>query len=140
MEKLKRKHENFARSYNALNNSILVLNNLSTKVSKNEHNVITAGVIKHFELAYETAWKFLKQYLELKMAIEIASPKAVFKSCYEYKILPLDLVQMLIVLADDRNLTVHIYDQATAEEVCKEIVEHYKALGKILEILNITKE
>ena len=27
-------------------------------------DLLSAGVIQHFELAYETPWKFLKQYLD----------------------------------------------------------------------------
>ncbi len=37
-----------------------------------------AGTVQHFEMAYETCWKFLKIYLEIKYDVEENSPKSVF--------------------------------------------------------------
>jgi nucleotidyltransferase substrate binding protein (TIGR01987 family) len=134
MEALSIKYTNFLKAYKALDRAIKVLERSIHHVPQDMHDTIVAGVIKHFELAYETAWKFLKQYLESALGIEVASPKAVFRACYEYKILPQDVTDNLIKLANDRNLTAHIYDQATAEEICKAVTCHYHALSKVVEL------
>ena len=136
MEALNRKYNNFLKAYKALDKSFDILKKLKPELSKDEYAVFMSGVIKHFEMAYETAWKFLKLYLEVKFAFELTSPKAVFRACYEYKILTVEVVNDLIKLSDDRNLTVHIYDQATAQEIFDRIEHHYKVLAEIIE--NIT--
>jgi|SRR5581483_3726686 len=83
MEILKKKYDNFKNCYESLGNVILVQEQLSTIAAQNPiaQDLFTAGVIKHFELAYETAWKFLKQYLLETYEIDITSPKQVFRSC-----------------------------------------------------------
>lgn len=133
---MKHKFDNFVKTYKALNKSMNVLKKIGSQVPEDEHDVIVAGVIKHFELAYETAWKFLKIYIAINHKEEILSPRAVFKACYTYGIFPQEIINDLLELLDDRNLTVHIYDQITAEEVCSSIAKYYMSLGKIIELLS----
>jgi nucleotidyltransferase substrate binding protein (TIGR01987 family) len=135
MEITKEKYENFLKAYRALDRSIGVLKDLEYDVSPAVHDVIVAGIIKHFEMAYELAWKFLKQYLKAVLEVEASSPKSVFKACYEYQVLPESTVNDLLRLAEDRNLTVHMYDQTTAEELLENINQHYQAIGKIVELI-----
>jgi len=135
MEAIKNKFDNFIKTYKALDKSMKVLHRVASQVPEDEHDVIVAGVIKHFELTYETTWKFLKEYIAINHNEEILSPRSVFKACYAYGILPQEITDDLLELVDDRNLTVHIYDHITAEEICSSIAKYYMSLGKIIELL-----
>lgn len=135
MEKLKPKYLNFIKACTALDKSINILRALPAETSSDMRDVVIAGVIKHFELAYETCWKYLKIYLDSKCNIQIASPKETFRACYSNNILPLEVTDSLLELADDRNLTVHIYDQLTAVQICESIEKHRKAFLEITKLL-----
>lgn len=134
MEVIQRKYDNFSRAYNALQRSIKILKNLPPDTPTDLHDVIVAGVIKHFELAFEMCWKFLKVYLEVKLQINTTGSKDIFRMCYKYQILSLETTDALLELIEDRNLTVHIYDQATALEICQEIEKRCGAFDKVIEL------
>jgi nucleotidyltransferase substrate binding protein (TIGR01987 family) len=136
MEGLDNKYDNFKKCYEALGNVIELQEQLEISAALNPvmQNLITAGVIKHFELTYETAWKFLKEYLAKTYNCEALSPKQVFRECEKYQIFSTIMVNELITLADARNTTTHIYNQILAQEVCDAIVKHYQVLGQILEL------
>lgn len=135
MEIIQNKYNNFSKVYRALQNGNDLLKNLPSDTPDDLRNIIIAGVIKHFELAYEMCWKYLKAYLKIKLDIDCIGSKDIFRSCYKYKILPLEVTDALLLLIDDRNLTVHIYDQITALEICKQIEKHCVALDKVLGLM-----
>ncbi len=62
---LQHKYDNFKKCYEALGKVIELQEQLKISAAANPimQDLVNAGVIKHFELAYETAWKFLKEYL-----------------------------------------------------------------------------
>jgi len=139
MEGLIHKYENFKKCYESLGRVIELQKEFEQLAIDNPvaQDLFTAGVIKHFELAYETAWKFLKEYLAEKYNHEVLSPKTTFRACEEYRLFPQKMIVELIMLADTRNSTTHIYDQILAQEVCNSITQHYEVFGKILEIIKI---
>lgn len=139
MEDLKKKYNNFKNSYESLGNVIKLQEQLSDMAQQNPvaQDLFTAGVIKHFELAYETGWKFLKQYLLEIYEVDITSPKQVFRACETYQLFPPHITNELITLADARNTTTHIYDQILAQEVCSAITKHYQTFGYILKSIQL---
>lgn len=138
MEVLARKYKNFKKSYDALN-KVIALQELYRESKSNEINyqdmddALSAAVIQHFEITYETVWKLLKQYLADIHDIEMNSPKMVFRACHTYGILPETITNELITLADARNTSTHIYNQVLAKEVRNSIVRHHQVLGTIVE-------
>jgi nucleotidyltransferase substrate binding protein (TIGR01987 family) len=139
MEILKHKYDNFKKCYDALGNIIEMQKKLNNIALENPvaDDLFRSGVIKHFELAYETAWKFLKQYIADVYHQDLVSPKAVFRACEQYQIFPQQIVNELITLADARNTTTHIYDQVLAREVCNSIVAHHRVFGIILDTIQM---
>lgn len=141
MESLDRKYENFKKCYETLGKAINTQNELEN-MSLNESvqnllETVNAGVIKHFELAYETGWKFLKEYLFITYNKEALSPKAVFRMCEELGLFSQNILNELITLADARNETTHIYSKILAQEVCDSIEKHYEVFGKILDAIKL---
>jgi len=140
MEALIRKYTNFQKAHQALRRAIAAqqqLHNTIAADSSDLDDLISAGVIQHFEIAYETAWKFLKQYIYDIYNVEVTSPKTTFRACLTHNLLPAETVDELSELADARNMTTHMYDQVLAQEVCNAVIKHYQALGKILEHIHI---
>jgi nucleotidyltransferase substrate binding protein (TIGR01987 family) len=63
----------------------------------------------------ELAWKTLKDYLEAQKFIEINSPKSVIKKAFETGLIK-DGHGWMDAL-EDRNLTVHTYDEDKARDI-----------------------
>ena len=81
-----------------------------------------AGLIQFFEMAFELAWKLLKDYEEAE-GFTVKSPREAIKQAFEADIITAghDWMDAL----DDRNLTTHTYNEETAIAVEKKIREKY---------------
>lgn len=80
------------------------------------------GLIQFFEMAFELSWKLLKDYLTLE-GYQIASPREAIKQAFQNGLIS-DGEAWLMAL-EDRNLTTHTYDEATALRVEKKIRNDY---------------
>lgn len=81
-----------------------------------------AGGIQFFEISFELAWKLLKDYLESE-GYAIISPRAAIKQAVQADVIS-NGHEWLDAL-EDRNRTVHTYDEKTAEEIDRKIKEIY---------------
>lgn len=85
---------------------------------------IRDGVIQRFEICTELAWKTAREYLiDQGYTDGINSPKAVMRKAYAAGLLQEE--QGWIDLLDARNLTSHIYDEATAQRVFSQITGRF---------------
>ena len=84
------------------------------------------GVIQRFEFCAELAWKTMREYLLDQGYTEINSPKAVIRQAFAYGMI--EDADGWIRLMNDRNLTSHVYDEKTAEEIFRRIETVYLAL------------
>lgn len=93
------------------------------------------GVIQRFEFCTELAWKTLREYLLDQGYSEVNSPKSVMKQAYADGLLNEE--QAWIDLLNARNLTSHIYDEATANSVFQKIRDVYCPLfQELIQSLN----
>jgi len=78
--------------------------------------------VKDFEIVYELSWKALKEALATQ-GLEAFAPKDAFSKAFQAKIIRNEdaWLQML----EDRNRTVHVYDEKFAREMCQRISEKY---------------
>ena len=134
MEKLKYQHEKFIASLRALERSIKIFSR--TDISEDIRENLVASVIKHFELCYESAWKFLKLYLEKRYAEIADSPKKVFRKCYSAELIDEKTTKELLDISESRNSTTHSYNEENAQEICKRIDAYYVTF-KQLESINL---
>ncbi|HXG38725.1 MAG TPA: HI0074 family nucleotidyltransferase substrate-binding subunit [Bacteroidota bacterium] len=72
------------------------------------------SAIKRFELTVELAWKSLQTFLR-EQGIPCRSPKECLTRAFEYGLIEND--PRWIAMFDDRNMTVHTYDERDADEV-----------------------
>ena len=91
------------------------------------------GLIQRFEFTVELAWKSLKEYLEAQgSTTPIATPRAVLKEAFAAGVIYDADAWNRVITA--RNITSHVYDEKTAEDVaaqiCNDFLPLLKALGK----------
>ena len=111
---------NFEKAFKLLEKSIQI-----EKPSETER----AGIIQFFEMTFELSWKLLKDYLEAE-GYSIKSPRQAIKQAVQSEIIT-DGHQWMQAL-DDKNLTVHTYDEDTAKEVEEKISSIYFPIIDIL--------
>ena len=133
MEKIKYKKEKFIKSLNALEKTgnIFSRENLEEDVKE----ILVASYVKHFEMCYESAWKFLQVYLEIKHNQLLSSPKKIFRECFTLNLVDQKTTQDLLDISEARNSTVHDYDQETAQETCKRINQYYLVFKNLENII-----
>lgn len=87
------------------------------------------AAIQRFEFAFEALWKASRQFLLVVEGIDVGSPKGVIRVCRENGILNENESIHALQMADDRNMTVHTYNEALAKEIFQRIKEHTYLLG-----------
>lgn len=93
------------------------------------------AAIQRFEFTFDLAWKALKAYLEDRLKVRCASPKACFREAYNQGIIAYE--NRWVDMADDRNKTAHMYKEEIAEVVYTRLPGHLtlfqNLLGKLQE-------
>jgi len=80
------------------------------------------GVIQRFEYTFELFWKTLKVILSY-LGIECYSPRSCIKEAFRQGLIEDD--EVFLDMLEDRNLSSHIYEEKSAEEIFKRIKEVY---------------
>lgn len=75
------------------------------------------AAIQRFEYTFEAVWKAAKQMLFDIDGVDIGSPKGVVRSCRELGLLNDVQSVMALEMVDDRNLTVHTYNEMLAATI-----------------------
>ena len=88
------------------------------------------GLIQAFKSTHELAWKVLKDYAEYQGNFNIKGSRDAVREGFKYSLINDGNLWMQMIEA--RNLTSHIYDKHTAEEIVETIVHKY--LSEFLEL------
>lgn len=88
-----------------------------------------AGIIKHFEFVYELSWLTLKRYLVEEGRVT-STPKNVLQVAYEIGLISDEKTWLEIM--EDRNETVHTYDEDFAKAMVKRITNKYVVVFQML--------
>ena len=123
MSDLQTKKERFKNALKRLEDAVASYEKLPDDVKKD-------GVIQRFEFCTELSWKTIRAYLIDQGAAEMRGPKAVLREAYEFEII--DDEKIWIAVLDDRNLTSHVYDEKTADEIFSRICGNYLPVFKKL--------
>lgn len=83
------------------------------------------GIIQFYEMAFELAWKLMKDYLS-DLGFDIKSPRAAIKQAFQSEIITDG--HTWIDALEDRNLTTHTYDEEVAKLVIEKIRNNYYQL------------
>ena len=93
------------------------------------------AALQRFEYTFEAVWKAVQLYLREIEGLDVGSPKAAARASLQSKLLDEHETRAALTMADDRNLTVHTYNEALAEEIASRLTKHAALLQTWLERL-----
>ena len=94
------------------------------------------AAIQRFEFSFEAAWHAARLFLLEREGIEVASPKAAIRSSLQVGLLTEDDARLALVMADDRNRTVHTYDEALAAQIFAQLDGYTRLLTRWIDALD----
>lgn len=75
------------------------------------------AAIQRFEFTFEAIWKTAREMLYVVEGIDIGSPKGVIRACREVNIFSDAETVAALKMVDDRNLTIHTYNESLAKQI-----------------------
>lgn len=113
-----KKIDNYLRAVNNLGEAVAVCRAVP------DNALLRDGLIQRFELAVELAWKSAKDYLtDQGVQLEYSTPRYVLKEAYAAGLLRDEQTWLDILSA--RNQSAHLYDEAVAAALVKQITDRY---------------
>ena len=103
------------------------LSQLTKFIEKGELNELEqTGLIKAFEFTHELAWNVMKDYFEYQGITSIAGPRDAMREAFQRHLIGdgekwMDMIK-------SRNMSLHTYNQKTADQIGKQVVEVYFSL------------
>ena len=94
--------------------------------------VVRDAAIQRFEYTFEALWKAAQMYLREVEGLVIGSPKGVARLSGQVGLLMAEDVRLALVMSDDRNLTVHAYNEAVAEAISKRLIDYARLADRWL--------
>ena len=122
----KQRFENFEKAFQLLERTVAI-------VSPSEAE--RGGLIQFFEAAFELSWKTIKDYLE-SQGIDAKTPRDAIKQAFRIELIEDGHVWMQAL--ENRDLTVHTYNEKMSLEIEKLIKEEY--YPKIKQLYDIFKD
>ncbi|GKT11814.1 MAG: indole-3-glycerol phosphate synthase [Thiomicrorhabdus sp.] len=112
--------ENFKKAHKQLQSAVQLMHKRSLSDLEKQ------GVIQAFEFTYELAWNVLRDYLIWQGIEGLSGSRDAIREGFKRELISdghawLEMLQ-------DRNRTVHTYNEDTANEIVKNIQAHYAAL------------
>lgn len=107
-------------------NYVSALNTLSTASEQDlENEFVQSGVIDKFSLQFELGWKLLKDLLayEGDRSAATESPRDIIKAASAYY----DFMdeEVWLAMLRDRNNTAHVYDESSANQLVKAVIDQF---------------
>ena len=134
MEQLINKYQSLIKSENAFERALQLYKNPPLVVDNQAmREAVTASVIKHFELFYETFCKYLRLYLFVQYGIDVTGSRTIFRSCYDQKIITETELKQLFEVIEIRNATAHVYDEERAQKLSAIIAEYTAPMKKVVQ-------
>lgn len=124
MERLSTKLENLCKAFQRLQEA-------AAEYERTKSDTVRDGVIQRFEFTCELSWKTTREYLLDQGFTDINSPKATMREAFSCGLIDNDIAWN--TLLTDRNLTSHVYDELTAEQIYGRIVsQHIPSIGSLI--------
>ena len=93
------------------------------------------AIIQRFEFTFEAVWKAAQACLFVVEGMDVSSPKGVIRACREVGLLEETDAVLALRMADDRNLTVHTYNESLAAQIYERILDYHLLLAKWLDAI-----
>lgn len=86
------------------------------------------AAIQRFEYSFEAVWKAAQRYLKTHEAVEIGTPKSCIRASRDAQLLDDRQTESALNMANDRNITSHIYSEEMAEAIFRRLCDHCRLL------------
>jgi len=93
------------------------------------------GAILRLVYTFEAVWKAAALMLEVKEGIAVGSPKGAIRASRRARLLGDADAEDAVRIADDRDLTVHMYKQDLGEAIAERLAGHAAVLRRWLDAL-----
>jgi len=93
------------------------------------------AAIQRFEFSFEAAWKAAQLFLAEKEGIDAASPKSAIRHSLQVGLLSEDDARLALEMADDRNRTVHTYNEELAKRIFADLDRYAALLGRWIDAM-----
>lgn len=93
------------------------------------------AAIQRFEYTFEATWKSLQQYLRDVEKLQAGSPRAVIRGARRAGLVDDAQARLALAMCDDRNLTVHTYNEALARAIYGRLGAYVDVLGAVLDAM-----
>lgn len=97
--------------------------------------VVRDAAIQRFEYTFEAVWKAAQMYLREVEGLVVGSPKGVVRHSRQVGVLTEEDARLALAMSDDRNLTVHAYNEAVAEAISKRLIDYARLADRWLRIM-----
>ena len=116
--------QRFSNYRKALAKLIQAVDLLSVQIERDESvaELLQEGLIQRFEYTHELAWKVMKDYAEYQGYTDVRGSRDAIRKALEMNLID-DRRWMETI--EDRNLTVHNYDNEVAAEIYENIMHVY---------------
>jgi nucleotidyltransferase substrate binding protein (TIGR01987 family) len=107
----------------------------SLPLSEVVDDVVRDAAIQRFEYTFEALWKAAQLQLRVHEGLEQGSPKGVVRSCLQVGILTEDQARKALEMVDDRNLTVHTYNEKLAQLIFSRLCDYAELMNDWLAVM-----
>ena len=121
----RQRFENFKKAHLQLNGALSLMHERSLSDLEKQ------GTIQAFEFTYELAWNLLRDYLLWQGETAIAGSRDTIRNAFQVGLISDGHAWMAML--QDRNRTVHTYNEATANEILANLEQRYALLLDELE-------
>jgi nucleotidyltransferase substrate binding protein (TIGR01987 family) len=87
------------------------------------------AAIMRFTYTFEAMWKAAQRYLYEREGLDIGSPKQAIRASRRTGLLSDEQAEAALMMADDRNLVVHVYREAVARDLDSRLHAHAVTLA-----------
>ncbi len=87
------------------------------------------AAIQRFEYSFEATWRAAQRYLSILEGMDLGSPKAAIRAARDVGVLTDEEAESALAMTDDRNLTVHTYNEPLAKAIFGRLSDHLSVMS-----------
>jgi uncharacterized protein YutE (UPF0331/DUF86 family) len=139
MKVLQTRFENYNNALNAFDRAVATYRRLVPTVDGDQvaNNLLLAGVIQHFEIAYEMLRQLLSKYVAVIYRVRVSSTKELFRLLCAHNIITEPMMDELNNVSDVCNRTNDMYNHILAQEIFNEVMKHKDVMKHVLNRIKI---
>ena len=132
MDRLRKQIEDFRKALDRFEEAVSLANeNKGDKL----YPFLRDSAIQRFEFTFEIFWKLVKTAMKELEGVECNSPKSCMRELFKNRYVTEEELRKLLQMVDDRNLTVHTYQEKLAEELFERLEAYAGLMGRVEESL-----